>query len=282
MRIKINYILAILGAFFALDAFRIASALSIFSSDVGIVGLIVLIIGIVGLLGIYFYNKSNYNMASLIYLVAGILIILLLTIDSSLFSCIFYILAAIVAFVEGRREPSMTGNGFENNNNTGHYFNSNGEYPQYNNMNNPMNTPSRKNFDTKLLIIPVAIILVILVAVIAFNTTGDTQTLNVSNIQINSEGYSMYTVSCDMIPNRDYNYLGLVVVFYDSSNAEIGKSPLVWNINNPTKGQMIKVSGTAMTSNANMKPARAELYFFDKSFSTDPKDAIYAQNVTIN
>lgn len=277
MRIKINYILAILGLIFALDAFRVANVLSIFSADVGIIGMIVLIIGIFGLLGIYFYNKSNYKIASLIYLIAGILIILMLTIDSSLFSCIFYILAAIVAFVEGRHDENSYINNSYNGSNQGHYF---GPNETNSNINNTKHY-KKSSFDTKLLIIPVVIVLVIVLAVVGLNMYDNEATLNVSNIAIKSEGYSMYTVSCDMIPNREYNYLGLVVVFYDSNNAEIGKSPLVWNSNNPTKGQTIKVSGTALTSNSNLKPARAELYFFDKSFTTDPADAIYSQNVTI-
>lgn len=280
MKIKINYILAILGAILAIYACTLAGVLSIFLIDFAVVGLIVLILGIIGLTGIYFYSKSKYKTAALIYLITGILIILLLTIDASVFSSISYILAAIFAYYEGRRdENSMPGNNYNPNNQTGYYFNSEGQpQPQYNNS--PGNNGS--SFDVKLVVIPVAIILVILVGIIAYNMTSDTTTLNVSNIQIKSEGYSMYTVSCDMIPNKDYNYLGLVVVFYDSNGAEIGKSPLVWNINNPTKNQTIKVSGTAMTSNSNLKPARAELFFFDKSFTTDAKDAIYSQNVTIN
>lgn len=102
----------------------------------------------------------------------------------------------------------------------------------------------------------------------------------VENITIDSEGYSMYKVSADIIPKKDFTYLEMQVIFYDDSNAVIGKSPLVWNVNNPAKDQKIKASGSALTDNENYKPARAEVFIVDSSFGkTD--DAIFVQNVTM-
>lgn len=114
------------------------------------------------------------------------------------------------------------------------------------------------------------------------NSNNISNNLEVSDISIVSEGYSMYTVSCDLTPKIDYDYLEMQVIFYDSNNAVIGKSPLVWNINNPTKDQLIKVSGTATTSSSSTIPTRAEIYIFDSAFSSNPENAIYVGNVTLN
>jgi hypothetical protein len=105
--------------------------------------------------------------------------------------------------------------------------------------------------------------------------------LNVSDITIVSEGYSMYKVNCELTPKKDFNYLEMQVIFYDSSDAVIGKSALVWNTNNPAKDQLIKVSGTAMTDDASSTPARAEVYFVDTAFGSTKDDAIFIQNVTM-
>lgn len=102
----------------------------------------------------------------------------------------------------------------------------------------------------------------------------------VENITIDSEGYSMYKVSADIVPQKDFSYLEMQVIFYDSSDAVIGKSSLVWNVNDPAKDQKIKASGTALTDDASYKPARAEIYIVDSAFG-DTKDAIFVENMTM-
>ena len=179
-----------------------------------------------------------------------------------------------MAYYEAKKNPQIMNNQSFNKNQEVHYF---GDQQQ------PVNIPQTQNgFNKKLLLIPAAIIIILLILVIAgLGSTSNENSLNVSNVSIVSQGYSMYQVSCNLVPNKDYSYLELVVVFYDSSNSVIGKNSLVWNTNNPVKGQTIKVSGTATTSSSSLKPARAEIYFFDKAFSSNTEDAVYAQNVTM-
>lgn len=184
-------------------------------------------------------------------------------------------IAAVLAYFEGRN--STPGNGGLNNENVHYFGNQQTNQIQYN------TPPQTDQFDSKLIIIPVIVILAVIGVLLLSNMNiSNDPVLNISNVNIESEGYSMYKVSCDLIPTKEFSYLGLVVIFYDSNGSEIGKSPLVWNINSPTKDQLIKVSGTALTNNQNYEPARAELLFFDTSFETDPSKAVYAVNVTIN
>ena len=98
--------------------------------------------------------------------------------------------------------------------------------------------------------------------------------LNVSDITITSEGYSMYKVNCEVTPKKDFSYLEMQVIFYDSDNAVVGKSSLVWNVNNPEKDQLMKVSGTTMTDDANAKPTHAEVYFVDSAFGSTKDESM--------
>lgn len=113
----------------------------------------------------------------------------------------------------------------------------------------------------------------------ASSTNND---INVSNIEIVNQGYSMYDVNCEVTPKKDFNYLEMYVIFYDSNNAVVDKSVMVWNINNPTKDQVIKVSGKAFMTNNNVEPTRAEVYITDSVGDTTPENAIFSQNVTMN
>ena len=108
------------------------------------------------------------------------------------------------------------------------------------------------------------------------NDDGDK--IKVDNLKINSEGYGMYKVTCDLETEKDFDYLEMVVVFYDDSGAIIDKSPLVWNMNDVIKGQPIKVSGSAFIS-GDQTPAKAVVYIFDSALNQDLDDAIFNQTV---
>lgn len=266
---KINPILAILGFVFGIFGALAAYCLSGIDTELITNGSIALISGILGLVGIWLFDK-DYRISSVQYIISGIGIL----IGVSLFGVlgfIFYVIAAIVSFVEKDKAKPAT----VNNNNT-HYF---GDTPQ------PPVT--QKNGDVRLWLVPVISFIIIILVAVGGSLSHDaelaqkTSSLEVSNVTIKSEGYSMYTVSCDLTPKMNYSYLEMVVVFYDSNGAVIGKSPIVWNTNNPAKDQLIKVSGTAMTSNSNTVPARAELYFYDDALKSDPEDAVFVKNVTI-
>lgn len=114
-----------------------------------------------------------------------------------------------------------------------------------------------------------------------FDFVSEDSDLNVSDIEIVSKGYSMYDVNCEITPKKDFDYLEMFVIFYDSDDAVIEKSVLVWNTNQPAKDQLIKVSGNAYISNSNAKPVRAEVYISDSAFDTEPENAIFSEEVEI-
>ena len=103
----------------------------------------------------------------------------------------------------------------------------------------------------------------------------------ITDLSIQSEGYGAYSVSGTLTPDKDYDYLEMVVVFYDDSGAVIDKSPLVWNMNDIQKDQIVKINGNAYV-NGDSTPSKAEVYILDSAFGgNDLSDAIYNQTITI-
>lgn len=109
------------------------------------------------------------------------------------------------------------------------------------------------------------------------NTTPNT-TIDVKDISISSSGYGGYKLTCNVIPDKDYSYLEAQIIFYDSDNAVIDKSPLVWNMNDVKSNQTIKVTGNTYVQ-GDSTPTHAKVLFFDKSFSNDESNAIFTQDV---
>lgn len=109
------------------------------------------------------------------------------------------------------------------------------------------------------------------------NTSPET-TIDVQDLAIASQGYGGYELTCKLIPDKDYSYLEAQVIFYDSDDAVIDKSPLVWNMNDVKANQTIKVTGSAYVS-GDATPTHAKVLFFDSSLSNEESDAIYTQDV---
>lgn len=111
------------------------------------------------------------------------------------------------------------------------------------------------------------------------NTSPDS-TIDVKNIAISSSGYGGYELTCKVIPDKDYSYLEAQIIFYDSDDAVIDKSPLVWNMNDIKANQTIKVTGSAYVQ-GDATPTHAKVLFFDNSLSTEESDAIFTKDVEI-
>jgi hypothetical protein len=114
------------------------------------------------------------------------------------------------------------------------------------------------------------------------NETADsTSSLNVSNLRVVSEGYGMYKVKADIVPDKDYSYLEMVLIWYDASGALIDKNSLAWNINDASEGKTIKVTGNGFLS-GDETPAKVDVLFFDSVFSGgDESGAIYKETIEV-
>ncbi|MCC7550816.1 MAG: hypothetical protein KO316_04820 [Methanobacterium sp.] len=118
----------------------------------------------------------------------------------------------------------------------------------------------------KIGLIMVVLAILSVVAISGCTSSGDKNSINVTNLQVSNEGYGMYYVTCDIVPNQDISYLEMVLVWYDSSGAVIDRTPLAWNINDAKAGQTIKARGMASLYEKGA-PAKVEVLLFDSSFS---------------
>lgn len=145
------------------------------------------------------------------------------------------------------------------------------------------NTGEQRISKGKSIIIALVLLFIIFIAFgsSSTNTVSPESTINVSDLKVSNQGYGLYDISGNLVPDKDYRYLEMVVVFYDDSGAVIEKSPLAWNMNDINKGQTIKVSGHGYATGDNVA-SKAEVYFFDSAFSgSDLSDAIYNETVII-
>lgn len=113
------------------------------------------------------------------------------------------------------------------------------------------------------------------------NGTSDAAKLNVSNLDVTSEGYGSYKIKATIVPEQDYSYLEMVAIWYDDTGAIIEKSPLVWNINDVKAGETYKATGSAFLS-SDQKPAKVDILIFDSVFSGgDESGAIYKTTLEV-
>lgn len=130
------------------------------------------------------------------------------------------------------------------------------------------------------LIIGILAILTV-VAVSGCTSSGDKNSVNVTNLKVSSEGYGMYYVTCDIIPKQDTSYLEMVLVWYDASGAVIERSSLAWNINDAKAGQTIKARGMSSLYEKGT-PAKVQVLLFDSSFSGgSDKGNIFNQTIPV-
>jgi len=132
----------------------------------------------------------------------------------------------------------------------------------------------------------IALILIVLavlsvVAISGCTSSGNKNSVNVTNLEVSSEGYGMYYVTCDIVPRQDTSYLEMVLVWYDSSGAVLDRSPLAWNINDAKAGQTIKARGTASLYQKGT-PAKVQVLLYDSSFSGgSDKGNIFNQTISV-
>ncbi len=147
----------------------------------------------------------------------------------------------------------------------------------------------RRAVRNAIIIIVIVIIIGIIAAVVLTSDSGNssnnngtvnaTKDIEVNNTKIVYNGYGTYNVTCDLTPKTNFTYLEMQVEFYDSSNNLLDKDTLVWNINNPTQDQLIKVSGSAYLSNS-QNPAYAKVYIVSEAFDDNNK-SIYNETVNV-
>lgn len=183
---KYNPIFAVLGLLFGIGGALSAYTLSGLSAELITNGSITLIASILGLIGIYLFEK-DYKLAVIQYTICG-LGILIGTSLVGLLGCIFYIVAAVMAYVEKEKSGSKA-NTFDDI----HFYGDENiirqKYPNF---------PTNKAKNTILYAIPViTVILIILVGV-----WGDMSYQN--DLQNKANSVELTNVSSDLKVSYEY------------------------------------------------------------------------------
>lgn len=105
-------------------------------------------------------------------------------------------------------------------------------------------------------------------------------TVQVQDVKVTASGFGSYDLSAIIIPNKDMDYLEMVLIWYDANGAVLDKNSLVWNINNPKAGQPYKATGTDYFSGS--KPTKVEVLIYDTAFSHNDTKPIYQSMFTIS
>ena len=124
----------------------------------------------------------------------------------------------------------------------------------------------------------VLIAIFFIIGIFASSSTNDnTSNLQVTNLNIVSEGYGLYSVSGNLIPDKDYDYLEMQVIYYDASGTILYKDSLAWNIVDIKEGQNIRITGSSYCEET---PSSTVVLIFDSTLDTDEDNAIYRQELT--
>jgi hypothetical protein len=115
------------------------------------------------------------------------------------------------------------------------------------------------------------------------NSSSSTPQIQVTkNFTVSNNGYGFWNIDGQITPTKDFSYLEMIAVWYDSSGAVIERDPLLWNMNEVKANQAYNIHGSSSLYQKGT-PARVELFFFKSPFSgSDTSDAIYSVNLTLS
>lgn len=126
------------------------------------------------------------------------------------------------------------------------------------------------------------LLLLAVVVISGCTSTGDKNSINVTNLKAFSEGYGSYAVTCDIVPQKDISYLEMVLVWYDSSGAVIDRTSLAWNINDAKAGQTIRAKGQGFFYQKGT-PTKVQVLIFDSGFSGGSEQGnIFNQTIPVS
>lgn len=272
---KFNPILAVLGCLFGFFGAFFAYSFSGLSSDLMTNGSITLVASLLGLLGIYLFYK-DYRVAITQYVICGLGVLIGTSLVGSL-GFIFYIIAAVVAYVE--RVPVQNTNVNTMPSQNTHYFG--------NDANNQMPPVTQSYEDNKKLwIIPVvSLIVIILVGVggqLSYNNDLNSKAEGIELTNISSDlevsyGYYSGGVQATLTSKRDIDSVQLKAIWYSADGTQIDETYDSNSFSSIKANQAYRLDFPYFES-SDKKPAKAEIRVYD-SFDDN---VLYSHNVTFN
>ncbi len=111
-------------------------------------------------------------------------------------------------------------------------------------------------------------------------TSEETSNLKVEDLKVVPKGYGFYTVTGQITPSTDFDYLEIVLKWYDAEGKVVGTDPLAWNTNNAKAGETIKFSASSYVEGGT--PAKVDIMISDTPFSGEYEDStIYKTTINV-
>lgn len=271
---KINPIIAFLAFLFGLGGSLVAYSWSGLSADLATNGSITLVASILGLLGIYLFEK-DYKIAMAHYIICG-LGVLIGTSMLGIPGFIFYVIAAVVAYVEREKSGSKTDK-FDEVNFYGNETEIRQRYPNF-----PTNNDKNKIF----WIIPaIALILIILSGVIGDASYNNdlhekANAIDISNISSDlkvSYGYYSGGVQGTLSSQKDIQNVQIKGVWYGEDGSQIDQTYDTNTFTDIKANQKYQLN-IPYYKESNYKPVKVEIQIFE-NFGETP---LFTKTVNFN
>lgn len=271
---KINPIIAVLAFLFGLGGSLVAYSWSGLSADLATNGSITLVASILGLLGIYLFEK-DYKIAMAQYIICGIGVLIGTSLVGIL-GFVFYVIAAVVAYVEREKSGSKTDN-FDEVNFYGNETEIRQRYPNF-----PTNNDKNKIY----WIIPaIALILIILSGVIGDASYNNdlhekANAIDISNISSDlkvSYGYYSGGVQGTLSSQKDIQNVQIKGVWYGEDGSQIDQTYDTNTFTDIKANQKYQLN-IPYYKESNYKPVKVEIQIFE-NFGETP---LFTKTVNFN
>ena len=136
----------------------------------------------------------------------------------------------------------------------------------------------------KGILVGICLIVIVISIILIAGSIGNISSnsgLVVQNVTV-SDDLIGQKFTADIMPDKDYDYLGATIVYYDANGAVLNTNSLLWNMPDVHKGQPIKMQGTSYSYDYAGKPASAKILFFDSALKQKEDEALFVYTINYN
>lgn len=104
--------------------------------------------------------------------------------------------------------------------------------------------------------------------------------ISISNdgIMYDGESNTSFIFTAELTPSKNFNYLQMITIWYDSSGKVLKRDPITWNINAAQSGQTYTINSKEYLDS---DPSKVIILVFDsRSAISDDSKAIYKKTIT--
>jgi len=110
------------------------------------------------------------------------------------------------------------------------------------------------------------------------NNSGNLISITNDEIMYADGSNTSFIFTAELTPAKNFNYLQMVTIWYDSSGKVLKRDPITWNINAAQSGKTYKINSKEYLDSA---PSKVTILVFDsRSDTSDDSKAIYKKTIT--